>query len=146
MKQSELNDKILDQVLQYAAEKEIDDLCEGLPSDEELNAKISLSPSFEDRMENLFKSERRKQSYRKAGKSALRVAAVVFVLLAVSTTVIFSVEAFRVPFLNLFSDTKKDSTTISVEKRTVDYKAFSEQAKGLYLPSYMPDGYAVFIH
>ncbi len=143
MKQSELNNKIFDQVLQYAAEKEIDDLCSDLPSEEDLKSKITFSPSFENKMDRLFKYERRKQSYKRFGKSALRVAAVIFVLLAASTTVIFSVEAFRVPFLNLFSVTKKDSTTINVENKTVDYKAFSEQAKGLFLPSYIPEGYTV---
>ncbi len=143
MSTSEPDDKMLDQLISYAAQKQIDDFCARLPCDADLDAQVSLSPSFQARMDHTFKSVRRRQFYGRLGKSALKIAAAIVAFLAVSTTVIFSVEAFRIPFLNLFSETKKESTTITVEEKAVDYQQFSEKIKGLYLPSYVPDGYSI---
>jgi len=143
MKKSELNDRILDQVLTYAAEKELDHFNSLFPSDDELASGVSLSPDFERRMDRYFQTLKRRENSRRLTRVALRICAVILVLLIAATTVIFSVEAFRIPFLNLFHDVNKDSTTIRVEDKVVDYQAFSDKTQGLYLPTYVPEGYSV---
>jgi hypothetical protein len=136
-------DDIFDHMLQYAAEQSMEDMANDYPLDSELDQQPSYSPEFESRMTNYFKKvKRRGQTYR-LGRVALKVAVFALVFLGVSTAVVFNVEAFRVPFLNLFSQSGDISITINVRDEKADYSSFRDKVSGMDLPTYIPENYYV---
>lgn len=143
MNKQELNEKIFDDMLSYALEESADDPASSLPPDEELEKEVTLRPEFEARMAHFFRRQKQKERSRRSGRVLLKAACFLCIIIVVSTAVIFSVEALRVPFLNFFSNSGNDSTTVHVEDAGAEYDAYADQVKGLYLPSYIPDTYSV---
>jgi hypothetical protein len=143
MNKQELNEKVFDEMLIFAAEKSADDLASSLPSDEELAKQVTFSPEFEKRMSDFFRNVERKQRNRQIRRTLIKVGIAACIALAVMSSLVMSVEAFRVPFLNLFSRSDDKSVTVKVEDKIANYDAFADQIKGLYLPSYIPDTYSV---
>jgi hypothetical protein len=142
MKKDELTENLYDEIYKYAAAQRMDELAGEYPSDDELGD-IKLSPQFKKKMGRYFKRLRRQNNRSRNRKIALRIAAGIIVLLLVSTTVVFSVEAFRLPVLNLLRNIGKESTTIYVKEGDADYSSVADKIHGLYLPSYIPDSYSI---
>jgi hypothetical protein len=144
MSNNDLNNKIFDDLISYACEKRMNEAIPNeLPTDDEIDKEISMSPEFTKRMELYFKKSKQKYHSVRIRKIILKVVAAVVVLLIVSTTIVFSVDALRVPVLNFFNDINKTSATIHVNDAKVNYDAFSNQIKGLYLPNCIPEDYTV---
>lgn len=143
MYKQELNEKILDEILKYAAEKSIEEMADKFPTDEELEKEVIFRPEFKDRMSKFFTHIKRRERTRLFGRTMLKVGACTVAVLIVFSTVVFSVDAVRVSFLNIFSVKDDESTTIHVDDGTANYDAFSDKIHGIYLPSYIPASYSV---
>lgn len=143
MNKHELNKNMLDQILKYAAEQKMDDMANDYPSDTDLDKTVSFSPGFEKRMNEIFKKSRKKSRAVRNRKILLRAGIAAVLFLAVSTTIVFSVDAIRVPLLNLFTEVGQESTTTHVVGDKANYDAFADQIHGLFLPTYIPVTYTV---
>ena len=142
MNKNELNEKILDEIIKYAAANQAEKAAEGLPPKEELASQHAFSQEFKKKMGHLFVQQKRKERSAKTLKNALKVAVIVFLILAALTATIFSVDALRLPVLNFFFVTNKESMTIHF-KSGAGYDDYADQFRGYYLPEYIPDGYWV---
>ncbi|MEZ4357494.1 MAG: DUF4367 domain-containing protein [Eubacteriales bacterium] len=142
MDKKELNEKILDEILKYAAAQNAEDMSAKLPSNEELDKEVTFSPEFTDRMSKYFAHLKRKQKNKRLRKTMFKVAASAAAVLIIFTTVVFSVDAVRVSILNIFSVQNDDSTTIHIGQNA-NYDDFADEIHGLYLPSYISPSYSV---
>ena len=100
--------------------------------------KAEFSPEHEKRMKQLFKKERRKYNLRRATAVAGRVACILLVVVAVMSVAIYSVEAWRVKFLNFIVDTDAPNTEI----KFTDTKHSSFENDAIKM-SYIPAGFEV---
>lgn len=143
MNKGELNEKIFDEIIKYATANEVNRIANDLPSEKELAAKYTFTQEFDNKMQLLF--EQQKNSEVKAGKrkTILKIAAIIFIFLAVSTITIANVDAFRVHVLNLFSEMGDRSTTIYIDDTETSYDTILSEDQGLYLPTYIPEGFMV---
>ncbi len=131
---------IVDQMLKYASELRMDDMAGEIAIPEEMAAR-TYSSEFDNRMSAYFKTMRRKSACRRTGKALTRVAVIVIAFLAVSTTVVMSVDAFRVPALEFFGRVEDGAYSASVVDVSGIYDSNKEEIKGTFLPSYVPEGY-----
>lgn len=143
MNKDELNEKVFDQFLKYAAEQSIDKMAQKFPSDEELKRTITFSPEFEKRMQDFFKKAKRKDMAEANRKKLIKIVVPAAVFIVICFTVVSNVEALRVPILNFFDNISKQSTSIEIQDNQDYYSAFSDQIKGLYLPEYIPATYKI---
>lgn len=79
-----------------------DEILAGLPSDEELK-KVTFSKKFEDQMDELIESQKKKsKAPRLINTVGKRVAAAVIIVVAALTVTVFSVDAIATPVKNFF--------------------------------------------
>ncbi len=133
---------IVDQMLKYASELRMDDMAGEIAIPEEMAAH-TYSSEFDSRMSAYFKTLRRKGAWRRTGKALTRVAVILIAFLAVSTTVVMSVDAFRVPALEFFGQVEDGAYSAYVLDSSDIYDAHTEEIKGSFLPGYVPQGYKV---
>lgn len=143
MNKRDLDDKLLDDVISYIASEHMENIVNDLPSDEELDQLVHMRPQFEKKMSKFFKQLKSKDKRLRIRQHVLRTAIIFVLFIFVSTAVICSVEAFRVPVLNFFNIAKEKSTTIEVGEKGVDYNVVAERIHGLALPSYIPENYSI---
>ena len=143
MKKNELNEGLFDQVLKYAADSEMEHMADRYPSDQELDALVSFSPAFEKRMERFFRQKRADARIPFQSRTMMKAGAAAVLFLALSAVVVFNVDALRQPVMNMFVEWGNESTKISVGRVTADYSAVSDQLSDVYLPEYLPEGFAV---
>ena len=99
---------------------------------------VEFSQEHKKKMEKLFKKERQKYRLSIAEVYARRAACVILVIAAVMSLAVFSVEAWRVKFMNFILDADAPNTKIS----------FTEEKKGeIYSDivdfDYMPKGFTL---
>lgn len=106
-KQNELFEKAFEMMLEEAAAKADEKLGENIeiPSDE-----IIFSKEHEEKMKKLFRLEKRKEDRKKNFKYAQRVACVFLAFVLVSGVTLFSVEAWRIKFLNFVLELNEPNT------------------------------------
>lgn len=143
MNRNELDDQLLDQVLKYIASEEMEKLASQYPSSEELESQVSFRPKFEKQMLKFINKIKRQDKIHRFKIYALRVGVSFIVFLVISTAAILSVDALRVPFLNLLTISGKESTTIRINDLEVDYNLFSDKIDGLALPNFIPESYSI---
>ena len=96
-----------------------------------------------------YEKQRRLEQARRILCTAGRTAAILFITLGMCTTLIFSVEAIRIPVINFLIEQHERYTSIDFTKETVDTQsqdssAVAENDEGeLPLANLVPSGYAV---
>ena len=98
--------------------------------------KAEFSPEHEKKMKQLFKKERRKYNLRRATAVAGRVACILLVVVAVMSVAIYSVEAWRVKFLNFIVDT--DAPNTEIKFTDTKHSSFENDAMKI---GYIPEGF-----
>lgn len=98
--------------------------------------KIEFSKEHEEKMQKLFKIERRKIMHKTILKHSIRAAGFLLILFAVSIISIFSVSAWRVKFLNFVFDSKKPNTEFQFGDTKGNTYSNDEMAF-----EYIPDGF-----
>jgi hypothetical protein len=96
-----------------------------------------FSDGFEKRMKKIIGAEKRRQSRPKVIRFVTRTAAVIVILLIISTAVIYSSEALRVKFMNMFQSAGSNGST-NVEFFEVDKNNIPV---GMVMPKYITDGF-----
>ncbi|MDZ4132378.1 MAG: DUF4367 domain-containing protein, partial [Dethiobacteria bacterium] len=133
-------DNSFDQLLEYAAVRQLETLADAHPSERASGHKFS--PGFEKKMQLLFIQEEKSKRIATLKKRALQIAAALLIFILLSGVTILSVEAWRVRVLNFIIEINEKSTSFLMEEGSIDYSQFPE-TPGLHLPSYIPDGYTL---
>lgn len=109
-KQNDLFEKAFEMLLEEAAVKADEKLGENIenPSEE-----IVFSKEHEDKMKKLFKKEKRKENRKRYFKYAQRVACILLAFVLVSGVTLFSVEAWRIKFLNFVLEINEPNSDIN---------------------------------
>ena len=99
-----------------------------------------FSERHNKRMKEIFKIAARAEKRRKRRRIVKRAAAGLAACICVSTCMVFSSSAFRIPVMNFFTDVKEKYSELVVDKGTKTYvtKNFQE-----YEPRYVPKGFNV---
>lgn len=111
-------------------------LCQALPTQEELRS-IPLSEKFQKRMERLI-HQQKKFYYHWINTASKRVACILLLLALAATTVTFSVEALRDPFLRFVVETFEKGSRLIFPADSAE-----DQPIELMLPAYIPEGFSV---
>ncbi len=111
-------------------------LCQSLPSQDELRS-IPLSEKFQKRMERLI-HQQKKFYYHWINTAAKRVACILLLLALAATTVTFSVEALREPFLRFVVETFEKGSRLIFPADSAE-----DQPIEPMLPAYIPDGFSL---
>lgn len=138
-KYREVNNEAFDELLRYAAVKQLEEIADQAPSGVAL--KYKFSREFEDKMSRLFSRQRRSRRSSRIRKALVRVAAIILIFLAASTIAVISVDAWRVRVLNIINVIGEKSTTIIIDDGEVNDDRYLDEGQGKHLPSYIPDGY-----
>lgn len=138
-------EELFDNMLRLALKEYIEDAEPELKTEDELReAGIPLpefSFRFEHRMNRLIRKERRKEWWKKHGKSTKRLVASMILAVVIGGAAIFNVDAFRIPIVSFFMNLKEDHSVIAInggESKPILSEKFQE-----YLPSYVLEGFAV---
>lgn len=138
-------EELFDNMLRMALKEYIEDTEPELKTEDELReAGIPLpefSFRFEHRMNRLIRKERRKEWWKKHGKSTKRLVASMILAVVIGGAAIFNVDAFRIPIVSFFMNLKEDHSVIAInggESKPILSEKFQE-----YLPSYVLEGFAV---
>ena len=123
-------DKVLDTLIDEAS-------AEAYRKEADYNApEVSFSPEHERNMQKLFKNERRKYNLRRAYSVAGKVACFLLVVVVAMSVAIYSVEAWRIKFLNFFYD--KDAPNTVIRFTETEYNSYSNDMVDI---SYIPEGF-----
>ncbi len=145
MKKEEFKNQIQEDTFKYLAEKMSEAMLNEIPLEEELSKSISFSEDFNEKMEKLFKQERKKEFLKKLSSVSKRVAIFAVIIIFAISIVAFSVEAFRVKIFNFFIDVKKEYTTFKKDEVNLeDNNTNPVKARiliGSYLLDYIPEGF-----
>lgn len=125
-------DDVLDIAIKHAGREMLCDIAlEAPPVAEE----AQFSNEFEKKMARIIGGEARRNRTRRAAKIATRVAAVLLIVLFVSTAVVFSSEALRTKVFNMFAEIGEDFVDIGSEVAPGDIP------EGMTVPEYIPEGF-----
>lgn len=127
--------KEIDKKLVMAFELYNKNLCESLPTDEELKD-ITFSKTFENKMQKLIRAQKKSYFYliNTVGK---RAAVIILAIMISLTATTFGVKAIRESVIEFITETFEKFTKISVEDDEIDTQVeFVKSA-----PLYIPDGY-----
>ncbi len=127
--------KEIDKKLVMAFELYNKNLCESLPTDEELKD-ITFSEAFEKKMEKLIRAQKKSYFYliNTVGK---RVAVIILAIMISLTATTFGVKAIRESVIKFITETFEKFTSVSVENENPDIQV--EIIKTA--PQYIPEGY-----
>jgi len=137
MKESDPINKVLDVFLEDAvaiAVKKMD-----RAQSEQAMESFVFSEAHEKEMKKIIKTARQRSTMRKIAAYTGRVAIVLLIMIAVSGVTVFSVEAWRVRFLNMFVVESQVDSDVSFWDET----AYSTEHITL---GYIPDGYKLTIN
>ena len=112
MKQNDLFDKALDELLYYAAPAAEDEMLGKLPDDPEEPEEPDYSPQHRAAMERLFRNVPRRNWRRSSFLFARRAAVILVAAIMVAAGGIFSVDAWRLKFLSFFTQRTDVATQI----------------------------------
>ena len=138
-------EKILEELLVFAANQEAERSEDDFPSDEEFDKLFRPSQGFEETMQRLIRNQRRKTTLKRTLKMTVKAAGFLIIVTGVFLTAALSVKATRTEILNLITETTKEYLNIKYEDRTVtDGKQDNLfQDWELYLPEYVPEGFEI---
>ena len=103
-----------------------------------------LDDWFYDYLEKSKKAEKRKKRAASMKRMSSRAAMVVIVLGIGLTVLSFSVEAFRIKFLNLVTDVTQRYTSFQIEEiKNQEEDSIPTNWSNYYLPEYIVDGYSL---
>lgn len=108
------------------------------PDGEEAVEEPVFSEEHEKRMKEIFEIARRVERRTARRKQFSRMAAGIAVFLCLSTVMVSQVEAFRLPVLQFFMETKEKFTTVGSREKS--HLGLSEKYWP-YEPVYVPEGY-----
>ncbi len=140
MKKQDLNERVFDEILKYASADYVEEINSQLPSEGELISEHTFSADFNKKMELMFSEQKKRERIHRIKQSLLKVAVIVFLVLAASLFTVMSVDALRVRILNYFIERSEKSTTYFMDSKSSDVTIDSE---GIFLPTYMPSGYSI---
>lgn len=125
-------DKVLDTLIDEAS-------AEAYRKEADYNApEVDFSPEHERNMQKLFKNERRKYNLRRAYSVAGKVACILLVVVVAMSVAIYSVEAWRIKFLNFFYD--KDAPNTVIRFTETEHNSYSNDMVDI---SYIPEGFGL---
>lgn len=139
-------EKILEELLVYAANQEAERSEDDFPPDEEFDKLFQPSQGFEETMQRLIRNQRRKTMLKSILKMTVKVAGFLIIVTGVFLTAALSVKATRTEILNLITETTKEYLNIKYEDRTIlDDKQDNlfQDWEQLYLPEYVPEGFEI---
>lgn len=111
------------------------DLLGELP-DKDRSGILEFSEIKDKKIKKIINQAIHKEKKMKIAKRLPRIIAIVLVVFAICSITVMSVEALRVPFFNLFVNTKEKITTIEVNQDQIsDDNSFKDSF------GYIPDGY-----
>ena len=110
-----MSDTAFDKMLDSLIDEAIPAACSVPDKDLPEEMDVDFSPEFEERIQKLFKNERRKERRKKLLRYSRNAAACFIVFVVVLSVSLMSVEAFRVKFLNLVYSGNKTRTVMSFE-------------------------------
>ena len=129
--------KEIDEKLVMAFERYNKNLCESLPTDEELKD-IIFSKTFENKMQKLISAQKKSYFYL-INTVAKRVAVIILAIMISLTATTFGVEAIRESVIKFITETFEKFTAVSVEDE--DPNSQAELVKTA--PQYIPEGYTL---
>lgn len=138
-KQNELNLYELGRHYSERLNAEADDITEKYS---ELPEPKALEEWFNKYTKELERGTRQRKLRSVGKKYVTRAAAIFLVLLLTSAVVTFSVEAFRIKFLNLFIESENDHNTVDFIESGENIQHPSDW-KDYYYPTWLPDGYTL---
>ena len=131
--------KEIDKKLVMAFELYNKNLCESLPTDEELKD-ITFSKTFENKMQKLIRAQKKSYFYliNTAGK---RVAVIILAIMISLTATTFGVKAIRESVIEFITKTFEKFTEVTIESGKPESDMEIELVKTA--PQYIPEGYAL---
>lgn len=125
-------DNLFEELLRESASLAVKELGEEI----EPHPEIEFSKEHQEKMNKLFVRERRKIRARKIGVHASKIAAVLVLVAVVSGVAVFNVDALRIRFLNMFTDTQPTNTEIS-------FREGNSYSVGNVTIGFVPEGFEV---
>ncbi len=135
----QLKDKIFDEMLKSALEKDLEQEAQNLPAEEELEP-VQFSPEFEQKMKRLFQQQ--KKDKKQQGFRASKVAIAVAGILVFTTIAAMQVDAFRIPAKNLVIQVTEKYTAFDFKEQTSGTTTIPDDFKALF-PTYSPGGFTM---
>ena len=129
--------KEIDEKLILVFERYNKELCESLPTDEELKD-ITFSELFEKKMQKLIMAQKKSYFYL-INTVSKRVAIIVLALIISLTTTTFGVKAIRETVIEFITETFERFTKVSV----VDDEPDTQSELVKTAPTYIPEGYII---
>lgn len=131
------DDEIFTALLRKGAHEYLEnDLLDDLSENKD-DAQSELSEATKNKIKRMIRQAIRREKSMRIVKLVPRIAIVVLIFIAICSITVISVEALRVPFLNLFINTKEKITDIEMnEGQTID-----EENNISVLFGYIPNGY-----
>lgn len=139
MNKHELNEKLFDEILKYAAANYVDEAETQWPSDEELSARYTFSETFNKKMHQLIDEQKRREETANLKRTAVKIATAVLILFTVSIVTVMNVDALRVRMMNYLSKRNEISTIFSIIGNNENFS----ETQNLPLPKYLPSGYSM---
>ena len=129
--------KDIDKKLILAFERYNKELCESLPTNEELKD-ITFSETFENKMQKLIRAQKKSYFYliNTVGK---RAAVIILAIMISLTATTFGVKAIRESVIKFITETFEKFTAVSVENEEADAQDDIVKA----VPQYIPEGYTL---
>lgn len=145
------NEKIADIIFTYAGVCHIDNINEDIENSCDNDITNPDQKELDQTIEGLIRDYKRKQSFKEflmSVKKASKVAAIILVsVLILSVTLISSVDAIRIKFLNLFVETNEDYSKITIDddsnSGSIDTLKDDATLKNCYIPGYIPKGFNI---
>ncbi len=136
MKKMKTEEKIVDKVLDTLIDEAS---AEAYRKEADYNApEVNFSPEHERNMQKLFKKERHKYNLRRATVVTGKVACFVVAVAVVMGVAIYSVEAWRIKFLNFFYDKEAPNTVVRFSE--TKHNSYSNNMVEI---GYIPNGFAL---
>lgn len=112
-------------------------MLDSMPKEEELSYKFSKS--FEKKMKNLIKEEKRTPFMRDFAVYGKRAASILFIIVGISFAVTMSVEAYRLKFFKIITEVFEEFTSIRFESED----GITDTILETIYPSYIPEGFTM---
>ena len=109
-KQNDLFEKAFEMMLEESAKMADERLGESIDNDFE---DVVFSKEHEDKMKKLFKKEKRKENRKKYFRYTQRVACILLAFVLISGVTLYSVEAWRIKFLNFVLEINEPNSDIN---------------------------------
>lgn len=141
------DDKLLEAYYGLVGEAHLQNLCDEFDEfckTTEIKVTTSnMDKRFEDYNRKLKKKKKRSELIRRWKNISRKIAVVIGVLLILSVTLTFSVDAIRVRVLNLFEEVKDKYTEFRLEEEDMDNTSLPVESNNymIFYPTFLPKGY-----